>query len=172
MKRNEKNYSNLLNTIVTLEDSTLLQEELRLLSESLYGGKDTNFETVIAQKVRRSVAVALKADLKTVGGASLEFIQDTMSFFNALPVLEIGLGYEPTAEEIVLFAQKARELAGYPLVLSLMYKPYLIGGAELTINGEYRDYSLRAKTILLYHEMTNATANKQEKVKKETLPGA
>lgn len=152
MRLNEKIFSNLLNTIVTLEDSTLFQEELRLLSESMYSGKGLNFETMIANRVRRSVALALKADLKMAAMETTAFVQSAMDFFNRLPVVELALGFEPTAEQIVTLAQTARELAGQPVLLSITYKPYLIGGAEFNYQGEYRDYSLRTRMQALFNE--------------------
>lgn len=60
-------------------------------------------------------------------------------------VLTLYLPFEATGQTVKLIADKTRGILHRPVLLEIRYDSVLIAGLALSLNGIYKDYSLRAK---------------------------
>ena len=153
MRLSAKTYSNLLDSIFTLEDSLLTQDELQLLSESLFSGNSDTYNEVIKREVRSLTAEAVTKDMAEAKLTPEVYLKKAKDMVASLPVLELAVAFEPSVRQTQQLVTKIRQLAGYPIIAGISVRPYLLGGTELTLNGEFRDYSLRTNVNHLFGEM-------------------
>jgi hypothetical protein len=145
MKHNAKSFSNLLGEILVREDVTLLEEELKLLGESV-------FTQGVEAKIRERIAAAIKADLKGFEGEAKIYYQEALELVRNLPEIELTIAFEPTPEAVRRMVTKVRQLVQKEVVLSLVINPAIVGGALIATRGEFRDYSISAKLLSLLNE--------------------
>jgi len=129
--------------IKTTSDVTVLRQEIDLLLNSLY---HSDIEKILKEKVRASTAELIGDKREQELNSYLEGLLDYLS---GLPVVELALAYEPTPEHIAAFSEWFRGQSK-SVILNLRHDPSLIGGATISANGKYRDYSIRnyVKTII------------------------
>lgn len=60
-------------------------------------------------------------------------------------VLILYLSFEADEQSVKMIADKTRTLLNRPILLGIKYDPHLIAGLALSLNGIYKDYSLREK---------------------------
>ena len=153
MRRSAKAYSNLLDSIITLEDSLLTQSELLMLSDSLFIGKGESYGAVFKRDIRPVTAEAISLDMADNKLTPEAYLKQAKGIVAGLPVLELAVAFEPSQGQTERLVKRIRQLAGEPIIVGVSVRPFLMGGAEITIGGEFRDYSLRTKVNQLFTEM-------------------
>ncbi len=119
----------------------ILREELDLLAKGFFSTDSSHIKKILQEKVRSKVATLLEELISRENAP--ELLQELLSQVNNLAVLPITLAFEPTEEQIHLFAKKISEGKKEPILLEVEYDPKIIGGAVLISNGKLLDYSLK-----------------------------
>lgn len=145
MKPNANRFSNLLAEIVTQEDRSLFMDEVSRLEAGLFSGGEQGFATVMTKQVRQRIAVAYGADFKEYKQGSEQFLTEVKQVVAELPEMDITVAHELTVTEYSALAEKVRQVAGRPLVLSVSINPFILAGMQLSFGGKYGDYSLRRR---------------------------
>jgi len=122
--------SKLITKVRTVEERDMLKKELETLLDSLYTEKGSGFESALKSKGRFWVSEIIRNE--SSGGPDAKF-----------KVLTLRLAFEPTDTSIDKFIAFTRKNVGESVILDFEYYPRLLGGAVITYEGEYRDFSLK-----------------------------
>lgn len=156
-------YLPIFDLVTTTNDLLTLKEELELLQSSLY--KSKGFELALKTSVREKTANALRVvftDEKISFKNTLEIknlLEQVQKTLAHLPILRVTIAISPsenTNEKIRSFFQEKREKK---FVLDVTCDPTIIGGAIISYDGKFKDYSIK-KNLENYFE------TKKEEVKK------
>jgi hypothetical protein len=162
-------YSDFIAQIRTVEEMYQLQEEIELLKECLDTKDNWDLETSLSGKVRAKFAEIFR---KGLSGSSdrLSYLNGLSDNLNALKVLKMTLAFEPTSSFIDKLNYFVRQNAGKDIILDIISDPTIGGGAIITYEGNYRDFSLvRFMEIELVQRRTDIIKILEEKTKEITM---
>lgn len=130
-------FSNLISSIVTIEDRNLMLSNLMELRASLAS---------TSEEVRSGSLKAQLEDISSSSGQPLpQIINQLEDQLKALPICTLTLSYLPTvnqAKDIIHWIRAERKDA---MVLKFVRDQSLLGGATIEWQGKYADYSLRRR---------------------------
>ncbi len=138
-------YSELLNHLITIDDTTRLREEIVALQPSVYVIKDNAFEQALQTSVRAWVADLIRKDLQQKPGDVEEYLHGLIKAIDALPIIQIVLAFEPSEHAAKKIAEWFGEQNSEKMLLDIQYQPSIIGGVVIIKNGQYHDFSLQKK---------------------------
>jgi len=140
-------YSEILETLRTLEDLELLESEIDTLLSSFYEEKGQGYENALKTEVRAWVADLIRRLQPASGISKEEYLKNLQVELKKLKVLQITISFEPTEGNIERIHNWILNNAGRNLILEVNRNPNIVGGAIVVYEGEYRDYSLRKKFL-------------------------
>lgn len=120
-------------------------DEVARLEAGLFGGGESDFESIMIKQVRQRIAAAFRLDFKGYEQSTEQFLAEVKQVVANLPEMDITVAHELTVAEYAALADKVRQVAGSPLVLSVSVNPFILAGMQLSYRGKYGDYSLRRK---------------------------
>ena len=135
--------SKLVTKIRTLEERDKLKEEIVLLLDSLYTQKGEGVESTLSSQVRFWVSEIIKTESSNNLGEIESYLKDILSQLSQFKTLSLRLAFEPTNASIDKFITFTRKNIGMEVILDFDYDPRILGGAVITYEGEYRDFSLK-----------------------------
>lgn len=139
-------YSSILNLIKTTDDVERVSDELEVLLSSLYKTKN-GFKTAL----KKSVSIELAKVIKDLGGEAADLaglLKNIQSYIKGLPVLKITLSFSPTQDFI-------EKMTTQKYIIDLSKDTSILGGAVISVNGRYKDYSLRKALERTFEEKRN-----------------
>lgn len=133
--------SQIINNIRTTEERDKLTTEIDIMLASLYqaGALDRALNSQVRSWVAQIVRSELPSDLSQ-GESYLRAIKEEIE---KIKVIELKLAFEPTEVTIDKISAYLRESLQTPVLISFEYDPRILGGAEIKLGGEYRDFTLR-----------------------------
>ncbi len=150
-------YSNIAEHLITTNDARLLKEELELLQGTFFKTAKQSFNDVLKNQVRSWVADAIQELSKTKKNDQSKIIADLLDDLNKYQVIELILAFDPSQALL----QRIRSwLDGKQLenaLLELKYDPSVLGGAIISYQGRYQDFSVR-KAIQEYIQKKQPTS--------------
>jgi|CXWL01.1.fsa_nt_gi hypothetical protein len=143
--------SKLLNRIRTVDERDKLLTEVDLLMASLYEDNGKGFEKALLARVRFWVTEIIKEEVTNDKDQIEKYLKGLRANLENMLLMKLTLAFEPTDVSIDKFFDyvnkniktetKSGDFQG--IILSFEYDPKILGGAEITWKGEYRDLSLR-----------------------------
>lgn len=137
-------YKDILQNIRTKDEAEKLLEEIETLEESLYKDHGSTFEEVLNKKIRNWVKVEIEKLLSS-GKSNKEVLENLKNKIEDVSFLKLSIAFEPTSAGIDSFFDFVKEHAGSNVLLDITYDPAILGGAQVSYKGEYRDLSLKKK---------------------------
>lgn len=135
-------YFEILSQVRTKQDVLRLIEEVEILLESLYEDQGRGFDRTIASKVRARVSDAISDEINKSKADKKSYLLGLEKKLKGLKEVRLTLAFEPSSASIDKFNDFIKKNVGEEVVLDLSFDPKLIGGAIVTYDGEYRDFSI------------------------------
>lgn len=136
---------NLLDSIFTKSDANVLENELEKILSYLF--KEGSIDDKIKKTVRIGTYEFLKSDFPEFKDrkAIKNFLESTREKLRKLRIINMTIAFEPTASLIEKIGKWVKENIGEDVVFDLSVDKSIIGGAEISFNGKYKEYILRDK---------------------------
>lgn len=145
----------LLSKIRTTAERDQVNSELDLLITNLYEHGGSSLDSVLRTQIRSWVAEIIRKGMPE--GNDIEkaesYLKSLKDSLTKLKVLNLTIAFEPTDSSIDKFSDfvnKNRSNASGPdgsqarrVILDFEIDPKIYGGAEITYDGNYRDFSLK-----------------------------
>lgn len=144
-----KKHKELIELVQTTDDVVKLDEEIDLLSQSLYHIEKNMFEDTLKKMVRIRIAEAIrklilqydiskKEDIKTL-------LLNAYKTICVMPVLQLTLAFEPSEAIIGDISRWARKSLAPGILLDLSLDRSILGGVAVVYKGRFYDLTLRKK---------------------------
>ncbi len=140
----------LFDTVYTKKDLQLFYKEIDQLVDSMFKGQEE-----LEEKMDKILSVDKKKNLfeylKTSGVKPSSIIsvkqelQKIKKMGDALPVVNLVLAVEPTYGIIKNISLWFTKRFGHKVIIDLSLERKLLGGAFISFNGLYKDYTLRTR---------------------------
>jgi len=133
-------------TLDQLEDFSL---EIDTVLSSLFRVKNKNIEEILDKTVGKSTAECLRKlivenKIDSSNFSSLEkLLNDLKEELKKVKVLKISLAINPSKEQIEHIFDWVRKNLGKGIILDIDKDESILGGAIISFNGRYKDFSLR-----------------------------
>ncbi len=132
----------IIGNIKTLDSAEVLKQELEVLLNSLYSGKE-EFESVLRTKVRSSFADFIRRKISQEDVRIDLFLKDFIKKLDSVPVVKLILAFEPSEETVNRIYSYIVSACKREVFLDLGYSPDIIGGAIIIYRGKYKDLSFK-----------------------------
>jgi F0F1-type ATP synthase delta subunit len=149
-------YSDLLTTVVTNSDASLLRQELELLQAALFKVKEGNFDEVLKEQIRAWVAEELRAEFAKPEVKKEKALEEMLTQLKELPTVQLTLAFEPTQHNLGHIHEWLIRTLGTHVLVDVLYQPNMIGGAAVSYQGKYFDGSLAQKLEDYYTQKKTA----------------
>ena len=140
--------SELLLNLQTTAEQDLLQQELILLSDALFKTPKKLAE-VRQQQVRAWVDAALATTLQQPAPQAAKALDAILQTLHKLPVVKLVIAFEPTPAYLRQLHDQLLQLGNtdfqHGVLLDLEFAPESLGGASITYQGRYLDFTLRSQ---------------------------
>lgn len=143
-------YSEILSKVRTKREAVRLEEEVDLLSASLYKTGKGEYESVLKESVRSWVAEEIKGELERESISKADYLKGLKKRLSEIKTLRLTLAQEPTEGGLNMVQSWIRSNLGEGIISDINFNPRLIAGAVVIYNGKYTDLSLknRFRTVL------------------------
>ena len=150
----------LLSKIRTTGERDKLETELDVLLSNLFEHKGQGFEIALRTQVRSWVAAEIQNGLPDSVDAIQGYLTSWQDKLSKLKTLKLKIAFEPTDSSIDKFLDFTRKNIANDVILNIEVDPAIYGGAEITYEGQYRDYSLKR----LFNEEYRAQEEELKKI--------
>ncbi len=133
--------SKLFSHIRTVEERDFLINEADSMLNSLY--QEGGLERVLKAQVRYWVSEIVREELPADQAAREKYFKELKEVLGKIKIVNLKLAFEPTDISIDKFFTYVKDIVKEPVILNFEYNPTILGGAEVTWKGEYRDFSLK-----------------------------
>ncbi|GEM_PF-1813085 len=159
-------YSKITDTLITTSEAALLQDELRILQQTLFSKREGGFNVALQTLVRARTSQLIESALAELKEGPAAFLDTLSKEIEQVPVIELGLAFEPTEDFLIKLHRHLKTEERPSFLLKITHLPHLIGGATVTVNGTYRDASLQHRLEQLFESITSVEElRKQLKLK-------
>lgn len=153
------NFTSLFETIYTKEDLLLFYKQVDQLIALLFTGSgslEEKMDQLISTDKKKSLMVYLKeTNTRTNNLVEVkEKLSEIETIGNNLPMVTVELAFEPTEAIIKTISMWFMRRLNAKVILDFKLERSIIGGAYISYNGTYRDYTLQTK-INNYFPKTN-----------------
>jgi F0F1-type ATP synthase delta subunit len=135
--------SKLFSHIRTTDERDTLLDEIGTLLSSLYQEKGRGLDSCLKNKVRFWVSEIVRREIGSDLETAEKYLTGLKETLEGLGILKLTLAFEPTDISIDKFTEFVRRNMGEDIVVEFEYDARILGGALITYNGEFRDFSLK-----------------------------
>jgi len=133
--------SKVFRMLYTTEDVRVLVTGIESIQAAIYKGK-ADFD----KELHRSVSSPFTEIFESEAQGNWEkYLDDLKQELLNLKVLEITIGTELNRNSLEEIGDVAKEFISDRVVLDILVERSILGGAILSINGKYKDYSLKSE---------------------------
>jgi F0F1-type ATP synthase delta subunit len=137
-------YSDLTSLARTKKEVLKLIDELDAVSDALYQSSPQVLEDVLAKKISTSCSEALK-EAFAKGVNKYEYLEGAKEALKKLRVISITIAFDASEETLIKLSSWLKKNLGEGAVLDINKDEGIVGGAIIVSQGNWRDFSLRAK---------------------------
>lgn len=137
--------SELLATLLTLDDRETLRTELELLRNAVFQTKENSFPEALKIKVRNSIAEIIEREVRLQKTEPEKYLSEVLQQLDQVPILELTIAFEPTQENLEHIVAHASKLLSQTVITQLHIQPEVVAGAVIVWNGHYHDASLKTQ---------------------------
>jgi hypothetical protein len=134
---------NIISRIRTTDERDALIAEIDMLLANLYEHKGAGFTSALHSQVRVWVAEELRNGIPENIDAVENYLKSMKERLEKLKVISLKIAFEPTDSSIDKFSDFSRKNISPDVILDITTDAKIYGGAEITYNGEFRDFSLK-----------------------------
>lgn len=150
MKKDVLIYFDLLTSLKTTKQATLLASEIDTLTQTLFKSEKMSLEKALtaisatnAQKIMQAFS---ENNLDTNDKDVVRDFLDTLkSLIKKFKIIKLVLAFDPTLKTIEKIHNFVKEKMGIGYILDIDVSQDLIGGAIVIFNGKYNDFTLRKR---------------------------
>jgi len=135
--------NNLISKIRTLDEKNKLDGELDLMLAHIYENKDTSLASVLRSQIRAWVSDEIVPNLGENSDDNEKYLKTLKTELDKLRILSLKIAFEPTETSIDKFSSYVKNTIADDIIIDFEIDPRIYGGAQITFNGEYRDFSLK-----------------------------
>jgi hypothetical protein len=144
--------SDLLLLVRTKLEADLLCRELECLEEALFMTDTGGWNEILRTKVRLSVAEIISYEFpQDIEGRRKQLRELKESLLN-LPVVNLTLAIEPTLDLVTELSNHLRDAVNAEIILDIQSDSLIVGGAVITFQGRFGDYSAASKMERAWNE--------------------
>jgi F0F1-type ATP synthase delta subunit len=146
MKQSSKNL--FLYKIQTTYDVAKIQEDIELISESLFSPKE-KLEHILQTQVSYLTSELFQEIMKQEDilisdiDSIKSLMEEMLTLLKLCTVVILEIAIPPTNDLISLIGNKIKEIGSYTMVLEIHTNQNLIGGATIAYKGKYKNYSIK-----------------------------
>ena len=138
-----KDYSKILSAVFTVEHVNSVLLGIAQLEGLLFSSDEGLFDTQMGEVFIPAVENVIRSIIFERGkGPGLAGVAE---YLKALGEVRLTLAFAPHEKEIVRFAQYLRNLSSKPIVMNISVDQSILGGAVITYQGRFGDYSFAQK---------------------------
>ncbi len=158
MLNNAYNYSDLLSLIKTTLEAQHMLHEIDILVTHLYRIEAGTPEEIIAKYVSHDLATSLTQSFKRNGISwedqkqTKEFLLGLKSSIETVKVLKLTLAFKPDSHMVSLFSARVLAGLGQYILLDLSYDPSIMGGAIISFQGVYKNFTLKKRIADVFEQ--------------------
>lgn len=133
--------------LFTREDLYHCKQELAALERALYSSPQQSQETLLATVVSKPTAVYLTTRLgstQTTDALSTQ-LQTIQQELTHARIFSLTLAFSPSSSFLRHIGTSVKETFGEDTLIALTVDPHIVGGAVVSFNGQYKDYSVKKK---------------------------
>lgn len=134
-------FSDVLKSVATITDQDEFLNTIDILRESLYT-KDIDI-TARLKKIRADFAAPIQTELENAADKA-KILEDLRLAVKAMRVINIQVGFNYSLDFVPKMAVWIKENIGEDVVVDVQTDLHLLGGATISFDGKYRDYTVRA----------------------------
>lgn len=149
-----------LEGIYTKEELESFLDQLNTFSLEIYKGDGGDINKILEEKFdyrfsefmrneMKNAGIKLKSDKKGISGTQLDQLRNLAkelhNSIRSVPKLQLVLAFNPTEAFIKKLFSWVGSNVGEGVVLDIMLDQKILGGAVVTFNGKYKDYSVLKK---------------------------
>lgn len=135
-------FSNLAAKIKTTKEKRDLINSLNRLEASLFNLKD-DFNKVLSEEIPEKYSDTIRSELGQ--GDRQKTIKELKLFLENFRSLKLAIAFSPSQSIVSEISSWAKTNIGEDVLVDLTYDESVIGGAQITFEGEFKDYSIRKK---------------------------
>ena len=128
--------------VSTLDDVHQFRDEILQLKSALYKTDTTQFDTVLETRVRKRTADQIRSVLPKSTLNREHALNELEKKLDALKPVVLTLAFEPTERFAQKVATFVRTHISPDTVISVRSDPSIIGGAIISFDGYYKDFSI------------------------------
>ena len=135
-----------IKTVDQLEDFSL---EIDTVLSGLFKARNKNIDEVLDKTVGKSTADTLRKIIKKNKIDSFDYssldklLNNLKEDLKKIKVLKISLAIDPSKEQIEHIFNWVKENLGEGIILDIDKDESILGGAVISFNGQYKDFSLK-----------------------------
>lgn len=149
-----------LEGIHTKEDLESLLDQLNTFSLEIYRGDGSDINKILEEKFdfrlaefmrdeMKNAGIKIKSDGEGISSTQLDQLRDLVTelqnSIRTVPNLQLVLAFKPTEAFIKKLFNWVESNIGEGIVLDIILDKNIFGGAVVTFNGKYNDYSVLKK---------------------------
>jgi len=150
MEKQEEMFEKFIERTNTKEQLSVLTDQIEEAMRWIYKGGEVPLNERIAGKTSedfRQILDGLEKESKFPTGleAQAAFLKRLKKYLADLPVIKLTTAFAPSEEFLADLGQRLRGEIGQKVILEIIVKEEIVGGAVIEYGGEYRDFSLARK---------------------------
>jgi F0F1-type ATP synthase delta subunit len=152
------NTQELFNTIYTKDELLLFYHEIDQLIADLFTGKQgvqEKMNELLSFEKKKNIMYYLTAMQINMGNIVMvkEALAKIQTLGNKIPVVTLQLAFEPTEPIIASFSFWFIKNFGTKVILDIHLERKIIGGALISLNGKYDDFTLETKIDTYFNKI-------------------
>lgn len=142
-------YDQIIVKLRITSEATLLIHYLESLSDNIYVSKDNLYKQQILKKLPQEIATFLNNEFEILSPTPQDQIRikreinDLLDKLRRYKSVKLTIAFQPDEETITLFSDWFKKNIGNDVLIDLQFDKSIVGGAQLIVNGIYKDFTVR-----------------------------
>lgn len=137
-------FDQILSKLKTTEQADRLVDELINLKANAFKPSAPALEELVLKELSTSYGEDLLLIIKQNKPVDVQkFINEFIEVLKNLPVLNLTIAFEPRSKSIDHFHAFITQNISKNILMNIEIDPSIVGGAQITFNGKYIDFSLK-----------------------------
>lgn len=142
-------YDQIIQKLRTTSEALLLIHYLESFSDNVYLSTGNIYQVQIMKKLPLEISNFLKSQFDLVSSTPQDKIRikreinELLDKLRSYKSVKLTIAFQPDEDTITLFSDWFKKNIGKEALIDLQFDKSIVGGAQLIVNGIYKDYSVR-----------------------------